>query len=231
LFTWTQEDILKEVCNTIDFHRRKKKYYGNQWCPRTVQFPAFFKISSFVFNRTTQGWVNDDTIFILGKFFHFQPIIYLKADNYRNEKFQTSLKIFQIILNKWFIQHMLFSALYMPYGTIMPYKKFFIGYLEVITCISMMRRNLKRFITFIYSPLTHQFDTVKVAWCCTITNSKARSEMIVCSFIYCWLDWHIHSFNEVKKRLTYGKDKQLSNENEQSCHKNDYYYFIFFRNS
>ncbi len=37
---------------TIDFHSRKKKYYGSQWCPRTALFPSFFRISSFVFSRT-----------------------------------------------------------------------------------------------------------------------------------------------------------------------------------
>ncbi len=45
----TKEDILKKVCN---FHSRKKKYYGSQWCPRTALFPTFFRISSFVFSRT-----------------------------------------------------------------------------------------------------------------------------------------------------------------------------------
>ncbi len=37
---------------TIDFHSRKPKYYGSQWCPRTALFPSFFRISSFVFSRT-----------------------------------------------------------------------------------------------------------------------------------------------------------------------------------
>ncbi len=37
---------------TIDFHSRKRKYYGSQWCPRTALFPTFFRISSFVFSRT-----------------------------------------------------------------------------------------------------------------------------------------------------------------------------------
>ncbi len=37
---------------TIDFHSRKKKYYGSEWCPRTALFPTFFRISSFVFSRT-----------------------------------------------------------------------------------------------------------------------------------------------------------------------------------
>ncbi len=36
----------------VDFHSRKKKYYGSQRCPRTALFPTFFKISSFVFSRT-----------------------------------------------------------------------------------------------------------------------------------------------------------------------------------
>ncbi len=44
---------------TVDFHCRKK-YYGNQWCPRTSLFPTFFRISSFVFSR------HDDRIFIFG---------------------------------------------------------------------------------------------------------------------------------------------------------------------
>ncbi len=57
----TKEDILKKVWRkfvtrlfwgTIDFHSRKKKYYGSQWCPRTVLFTTFFRISFFVFSRT-----------------------------------------------------------------------------------------------------------------------------------------------------------------------------------
>ncbi len=41
---------------TIDFHSRKKKYYGSQWCPRTALFPTFFRISSFVFSRTRHSY-------------------------------------------------------------------------------------------------------------------------------------------------------------------------------
>jgi len=31
--------------------KKKIKYYGSQWCPTTVWFQSFFKISSFVFCR------------------------------------------------------------------------------------------------------------------------------------------------------------------------------------
>ncbi len=57
LFCWTQRKIfwrkfvIRLFWGTIDFHRRKKKYYGSQWCPRTALFPTFFRISSFVFSR------------------------------------------------------------------------------------------------------------------------------------------------------------------------------------
>ncbi len=55
---WTQRKIfwrmfvIRLFWGTIDFHSRKKKYYGSQWCPRSALFPTFFKISSFVFSRT-----------------------------------------------------------------------------------------------------------------------------------------------------------------------------------
>ncbi len=58
LFCWTQRKIfwrkfvIRLFWGTIDFHSRKKKYYGSQWCPRTALFPTFFRISSFVFSRT-----------------------------------------------------------------------------------------------------------------------------------------------------------------------------------
>jgi len=45
---WNQTVLL---FGTIDFHSRKKKYYGSQWCPKTVWFQSFFKIYSFVFSR------------------------------------------------------------------------------------------------------------------------------------------------------------------------------------
>ncbi len=58
MFCWTQRKIFwrkfvtRLFWGTIDFHSRKKNYYGSQWCPRTALFPTFFKISSFVFSRT-----------------------------------------------------------------------------------------------------------------------------------------------------------------------------------
>ncbi len=58
LFCWTQREIFwrkfvtRLFWGTIDFHSRKKQYYRSQWCPRTAQFPTFFRISSFVFGRT-----------------------------------------------------------------------------------------------------------------------------------------------------------------------------------
>ncbi len=58
LFCWTQRNILwiklvtRLFWGTIDFHSRRKNYYGSQWCPRTALFPTFFRISSFVFSRT-----------------------------------------------------------------------------------------------------------------------------------------------------------------------------------
>ncbi len=58
LFCWTQRKIFwrkfvtRLFWGTIDFHSRKNKYYGSQWCPRTALFPTFFRISSFVFSRT-----------------------------------------------------------------------------------------------------------------------------------------------------------------------------------
>jgi len=50
----TKDDILKNVSNQtgpVDFHSRKKKYYGSQWVSSTVWLPIFFKISSFVFSK------------------------------------------------------------------------------------------------------------------------------------------------------------------------------------
>jgi len=43
----------------IDFHNRKKKYYGSQWVPSIVWLSEF-KIFSFVFNRKKliQVWNN-----------------------------------------------------------------------------------------------------------------------------------------------------------------------------
>lgn len=46
-------------------------YYGSQWLPSALWLPAFFKISSPVFNRRKTpiqvwGGVNDDTFFIPG---------------------------------------------------------------------------------------------------------------------------------------------------------------------
>ncbi len=65
LFCRTQRKILwrkivsRLFWGTIDFHSRKKKYYGSQCCLRTALFSTFFRISSFVFSRTktfTQVW-------------------------------------------------------------------------------------------------------------------------------------------------------------------------------
>ncbi len=47
-----REFVTRLFWGTIDFHSRKKKYYGCQWCPRTALFPTFLRISSFVFSRT-----------------------------------------------------------------------------------------------------------------------------------------------------------------------------------
>ncbi len=55
---------------TMDFHSRKKKYYGSQWCPRTALFPTFFIPLCSAEQRhayrfgTIWGWVNDDRIFV-----------------------------------------------------------------------------------------------------------------------------------------------------------------------
>jgi len=43
----TNEDILMAPLTSIV----EKKYYGNQWCPTTVWFQSFFKISCFVFQQ------------------------------------------------------------------------------------------------------------------------------------------------------------------------------------
>ncbi len=50
-FFW-RKFVIRLFWGTIDFHSRKKNYYGSQWCPRTALFPTFFRISSFVFSRT-----------------------------------------------------------------------------------------------------------------------------------------------------------------------------------
>jgi len=70
----TKEDILKNVSkqmvDSIVRKKKKKKYYGSQWLPSTRWLSTFFKISSFCSTEErfgiTQGWVNDDRIFIFG---------------------------------------------------------------------------------------------------------------------------------------------------------------------
>ncbi len=58
LFCWTQRKIFwrmwetEQFWGTIDFHSICFSYYGSQWCPKTAWLQTFFRISSFVFNRT-----------------------------------------------------------------------------------------------------------------------------------------------------------------------------------
>uniref|UniRef100_A0A8C1U068 Pre-mRNA-processing factor 40 homolog A n=1 Tax=Cyprinus carpio TaxID=7962 RepID=A0A8C1U068_CYPCA len=63
----TKEDILKNVCNhtVLSPHGLSIylffSYYGNQWLPATVWLQTVFRISTFVFNRTSkliQVWNN-----------------------------------------------------------------------------------------------------------------------------------------------------------------------------
>ncbi len=44
--------LIRLFWGTIDFHSKKRKYCGSQWCPKTARCPTFFRISSFMFSRT-----------------------------------------------------------------------------------------------------------------------------------------------------------------------------------
>lgn len=65
---------------------------------------------------------------------------------------------------------------------------------------TMMRRNIKLFITCIYSPLRHWFNTVIVILILHDKNA-VWFKWLHAPFICCWLD--------LQKRLAYGKDIQL----------------------